>query len=384
MASFKLTADNGVTYDLDTQGTASAGGQRVGTWTTDARNAIVITPTTGAATAAEAEWRFTDENHLTLHDDSGELCDFGADAPAYALVGNALEVQPGDSVAFKFRLYPKWSLDSDNNLVFEVNGTQSTLKGYVDDSSSRFIFWFEDQSQALPEYMLVFQGRWDRAAGDKAVNLVFRGQVTGTTHKFAFSLQKGDTYVDPASNHLVIEYQSSQGLKRVELRGSLSIIEKPGKKLGLSFAIAEQRGLEGGVLVESREIKVDTTFEFDRLTGQLQLYVGKVRTAASQKLTIGGTFEARLGTVGLEIGFLYQRQTFGGQPPITAVVSLAVNCAFTFKNGKILFTYLRAGKSQTFEVKGELVFGKVGIDLGVVLTNDPGGRVVKGFLGISW
>ena len=41
MSAFKLTGSDNTEYDLDTQGGVSAGGTRIGTWTTNTNNEII-------------------------------------------------------------------------------------------------------------------------------------------------------------------------------------------------------------------------------------------------------------------------------------------------------------------------------------------------------
>ena len=230
--------------------------------------------------------------------------------------------------------------------------------------------------------MLVFNGAWEQDKSNKdAIQLVFKGKVAGTKLLFTFKLTKAESYVDPAHNHLVLEYDTSKGRRRVELRGSLRISEK----FGLTFAISEQRGLEGGLVVEQREIKVATTFEFNRLSGRLELSVGTKRTAKSQKLTVGGAFQAQLGSAGLELTFAYEQERPLGAAPITASVAIAVGGVFTWEKGKISFSYERAGKRTKIDVTGQVDLGPaVGMEFGITIETDQGKKRVKGFLGISW
>jgi hypothetical protein len=383
MATFKLTR-NGDVYTFDTQGGVRTDAGPLGHWATNTNNEIVVTPDAGARLTFPVGWRFNDSNQLLLlQEDGTEILNFGDEPPEYALRTNALVVQPGDSVSFKFELYPQWGLDSQNNLRVVIGDQESTLEGYVDDSSSRFIFWFKDeQSGGDSEYMLVFSGAWAQDASVKSsVALVFRGKVGGTSLQFTFKLAKAESYVDPAHNHLVLEYDTSKGRRRVELRGSLRISEK----LGLTFTISEQRGIEGGVLVEQRQIRVACTFEFNRLSGNLELYVGAKRTPKSQKLTIGGAFQARLGSAGLDLVFTYEQERSLGGAPVVGTVALAVSGVFTWDHGRVTFSFERAGKRMKLDVTGQIEFeDTVSLDFGVTFESDQGRKRVKGFLGVSW
>jgi hypothetical protein len=382
MATFKLTK-NGAEYELDTQGRVVAGTGQSGSWATSTKNQIVVTREAGAKLVFPVDWRFNDSNQLWLLQDGREVLNFGEEPPEFSMRGNALVVPPGDSISFTFSLYPRWKLDEKNNLVAALGEQESVIEGYVDDTSSRFLFWFEDEKSGMDgEYLLVFNGAWARDPGEKRqIQLVFKGKVEGANLPFAFKLNKAESYVDPAHNHLVLEFDTSKGRRRVELRGSLSISES----FGLAFTVGEQRGIEGGVLVEQREIRAASTFELDKLSGTLEVYVGKKWTPEAQKLVIGGEFQARLGETGLDLTFSYEQSRLLGGLPVPATVAIAVGGVFTWDKGKIRFSFEQAGKRSSVEVTGQVELeDTVSLDFGVTFQTDQGRKRVKGFLGISW
>jgi len=394
MKPFQLTGLDGNTYTLnDADGSVIASsGDPVGTWSTDSTNTIIINKPDGTTiTTINAKWSFN-ANQLCLADSAGNLvANFGLDNPEYSLLKNVLVVTPGDSATWTFSLYCKWSLDASNNLGvnFGSGGTGSTITGYVQNSTTQFVFWFVDSSLALPtQQMLGFNGAWVQAdAANDPLKLVFQGKVDDGSAgglPFKFSLANTTTTINPDTNNLELSYSDANGVHKMILQGSLAI----SSSAGITFSISDQTDDSGGVVVEKRDLKIAGTFDFSSGFTSLQFNVSQTIGGPSPSLTIGGAFQAQLGTTGLQINFTYQSSQCPtcGNGRISSTMTLAVNGTFTWSAGKIYFSYSdSAGNVRQFEVKAEIHFGKIGIDTGILIKNDPiAGRCVTAFAGISW
>jgi hypothetical protein len=391
MKPFQITAVDTNTSTLnDADGSvASSAGVNVGTWTTDAGNNIVITKPDGTTlTHAKVQWSFNATNQLCLADATGEaIANFGTDGPLYELAQNVLLVTPGDSITFSFLLYCQWTLDANNNLGAQFGGTPgtSTITGYVQNSSTQFVFWFADSSLAMPaQQMLGFSGKWMQvAANNDPLKLAFQGTVADGSPAglpFKFVLSNSTAAINPISNNLELSYSDANGIHKTVLQGSLAI----SSTIGLTFSIADQ--VEDGV--EKSSLSIAGTFDFSGGFANLKFNVAKTVAGPATSLAIGGSFQAQIAAIGLQINFSYQSAQCPtcGTGTVANSTTLAVGGTFTWRNGKVAFSYSdTAGKGYSFQINGEIQFGKVGIDAGLQITNDPiGGRVVTGMLGLSW
>jgi hypothetical protein len=390
MKPFPITALDTNTYNLnDADGSVtSSAGVNVGSWTTNTGNNIIINKPDGTKlTSANVQWSFNANNQLCLADCTGTLiANFGPDGPLYELAQNVLVVTPGDSVAWSFSLYCQWTLDANNNLGAQFNSTlrASKITGYVQNSSTQFVFWFIDSSLAAPaQQMLGFSGMWTQVdAANDPLKLAFQGKVADGSAAglpFSFVLSNSKTAINPATNNLELSYSDANGIHKVVLQGSLAI----SSAVGITFSIADQ--FEDGV--EKSDLAIAGTFDFSSGFANLKLNVTRI-AGPTTSLTIGGSFQAQIAAVGLAISFSYQT----GQCPtcgsgtVSNTSTLAVSGTFSWSDGKIHFSYTdTAGKGYSFAISGEVYFGKFGVDAGLQISDDPiAGRVVTGMLGLSW
>ena len=144
----------------------------------------------------------------------------------------------------------------------------------------------------------------------------------------------------------------------------------------LSFRIDDVK--EGG-LRKSR-IEVQTTFAFDVVRGNLQLYVGKERSDKAQVLEVGGTLSATLRKGQLDWNFAYRKATSGGKSNVTIATALS----FVADNKRILVKYTQNGTTRQLDVTAKFTTDNFTASGGLTIANDAQGRQLKAFIGVSW
>lgn len=379
MKQFSLQTDQAV-LNFDTDGNVhDTASNHVGRWGTDGKNQIVVNKGGGGGSLAVAvDWAFDENNRLTISQGGKvvfTLANTTDGLPGYRIdKDNRLVVDPDGDRDFEFALTCQYGFDEHANLVVAINGQASVLDGFVEDNASRFRFMFDDREMPTFPSSLVFNGEWQRvtsAANEIRLQFVLQDPAQQLAGKAL--VMPAAARVDPTRNHLVVVYASkTKGERRLQFQGSFRF----GENYTLEFRIDQVK--DGGVRKSS--ITVDATFEFDVVRGALQLYVGKTRTASSQVLEIGGSLQARLKQGQLTWTFAYRKATSGGQ----SVVTLATQLEFVFKNGKVLISYTQNGKTRTLDVTAKLVRDDFAVSGGLSIVNDPGGRQLKAFVGISW
>jgi hypothetical protein len=179
--------------------------------------------------------------------------------------------------------------------------------------------------------------------------------------------------VDPLRNHLALVYESkSSGTHRLQFMGSFEI--RPDFTLSFRIDDVKDSGLR-----KSR-IEVETNFAFDVVRGNLQLFVGRERTAQSQVLEVGGALSAKLKNGQLDWSFAYRKATSGGQSSVTVATALS----FVSKNQSILIKYTQNGTQRQLDVSAKFTNDNFTAQGGLSIVNDPQGRSVKAFVGVSF
>ena len=378
MRQFALKA-NGQTFNCDTDGRVMDSANVIGTWTTTPDNKIRITPQTGDVIEVPVQWRFNESNQLTLN--QGGTVVFTAintpqGLPRYRLVKNVLVVDPDGDGDFEFSLSCRWGMDSTGNLKLSISGVSSILDGFIEDSRSRFRFQFYDKTLANFPSSLVFSGAWERitkAGDDRSIQLHFKlDDPTLEDPGSPLNLPQA-VKVDPARNHLVLVYQSGNyGERRLEFQGAVEI--KP--NWTVSFKIADSK--EGGV--KKSRIDVETTFEWDHAQGKLALFVGREKKLGAQVIEVGGALQAQLKNGSLAWTFAYRNSTAGG----LSLMTIATSVEFTFENNAIWLEYTQAGKSRKINITAKLVQDNFVVSGGIEIAQDPQGRHLGAFIGVSF
>ena len=372
----------GQTLQFDTDGRVlDSAANDVGTWTTTATNQLRVKKTAGGGTVDVdgIVWAFNTANQLTITQ-GGKLAFTGRTTndgqPRFRLVNNRLVVDPDGDNNFEFELRCRFGLLPDGNLVVSINGVESTLDGYIEDSKSRFRFQFGDKDISRAPSSLVLAGQWERktAGADNEIRLHFllddpALELTAKPLDLPAAVK-----VDPTRNHLALVYQSaSNGEKRLQFMGSLEI--RPG--FTLVFKIDDSK--DGGV--RKSNIEVQTTFEWDVAHGALSLYVGKTKGPKSQVIEVGGALQVQLKNGELNWDFAYRKSTAGGQ----SMTTIATRLVFRAQTGnRVEIEYVQDGKTRRLDVTGKVVLEKATVQGGVQVLNDPSGRRVKVFVGVSW
>jgi len=382
MRKFAVQSGSDIYY-CGTDGSVADAAHVIGQWTTTDDNKIRITEQSGAQTDIKVDWEFNENNQLSITQNGKEVMRLtGVDiTPRYFLSKNVLRVDPDGDLDFDFPLHCIWGMTSDGKLRVTINGTDSDLDGYLEDKQSRFRYWFYDKERPISPANLVFDGKWESVdKNGKKVDVV-TDQVRLHYLLDDPSLENskcpltppGEAKVDKTRNHLVLTYSyAGHGQRSISFQGSLQI--KP--NWTLSFAISDTQN--GGV--RKSKIEVATTFDWDRGTGTIQLSVGTTKGAGTQKLEIGGTIKAKIGSTGIDMTFNYLKQTSGGTQSIT----LATSVTFNFTNGAIVISYSMAGKSWKLDITAKLVKEDFVLTGGISIKNDPSGRRLGGFIGIRW
>ena len=379
--NFKLTS-GATTYSLGIDGRVTTEAGDFGTWSTDASNQIVLKPAAGgAAIPVSVIWKFNDSNQLCLYQGTTLALNFHSASirPQYRLADNVLQVRPSQNHSFEFALTCKWEIDDKVNLKATIGTTVSLIDGWADDKKSRFVYWFRDkQATGSAPYLLVFSGEWQRDDSVKdAVRLKFNygsGANAGTLKLPA------EAQIDPLSNQLYLEYSKEGVARSIGLRGSVKI----GQNTDLIFSIAQQTTAAGGVITKETAITVQTTFQFNKLKGNLELYVGRTVTPTTQKLVLHGDFALTIGQSGLTVNFDYEKESGSGQRTRTAI---AVDGTFALANNgaTVIFKYKQEGTNKSFSTAiSNLKLGKVRAEAGLNVMTSGGKKGVHGFIGVSF
>jgi hypothetical protein len=78
--------------------------------------------------------------------------------------------------------------------------------------------------------------------------------------------------------------------------------------------------------------------------------------------------------------FAYRKSTAGGQ----AVTTIATALEFKFDQNRILIEYQQDGKTRRLDVTAKVAKENFTVTGGVQIANDPQGRHLKAFVGVSW
>ena len=377
MSQFPLLVD-GQVCSFDTDGRVlDTAANVVGSWDTTEDNLIRVTKAEGGTTDLAVDWLFNSANQLTIGIGGNVLFTVANTVeglPRFTLERNTMVVDPDGDGDFRFRLVCLFGMQPDGNLVVSINGKESVLDGFIEDSKSRFRFQFFDKT--LPSFpnSLVFTGQWERKPDKEQIQLHFKlatpVEIAGKPLDLPAAVK-----VDPQSNHFALVYESaSHGRRRLQFLGSMEI--RPGWKL--LFRIDDVQ--DGSV--RKSTIEVQANFEWDRGQGSLVLSVGRTKTATSQTIEIGGSLAVTLGQTGeLTWNFAYRKSTAGGKP---AVTTIATSLTFVFKQGQIFIAYKQDGQMRQLDVTAKLVTTDFTLAGGVQIRQDPQGRSIKGFIGVSF
>lgn len=377
MRNFSLKVGN-VPMMFDTDGRVLDSADKVkGQWNTTPANKILFTKAEGGSEEIDVAWTFNADNQLVISQ-SGKavftVVESTDGLPRFQLKKNRLVVDPDGDGDFEFTLNCLFGLTAEGNLVLSINGKESVLDGFIEDSKSRLRFQFKDKATDAFPNSLVLSGKWERRADvTDAIRLHFvlddpTLEIAAKPLHLPQALR-----VDPLRNHLALVYEKNGKERRLQFLGSLEI--KP--NFTLVFRIDDVT--DGSVRKSS--ITVESSFEFDRFQGQLTLFVGREKTPTSQKLQVSAKLAAVLkNNATLEWSVDYTKSTAGG----TASTTFATALRFEAEGQKFFVSYQQAGKARRLEVTAKIEKEDFTISGGVEITNDGQGRRLKAFIGVAF
>lgn len=386
MAGLDLKKGNQL-FTAEPSGTVTQNGAAVGTWTTNAKNQIVLTKNDKSQVSFDVVWQFNADNHLVASSGAGEF-DFNTVADNrvfYQLRDDVLQVQPLQGGTFLFELQGDWTLKPDHNLAFTINGQESVLNGFVGDQSSRFIFHFADKKKPLNISLLGFKGAWDPKPEQDANGRVFlkfnyqrRNRPDGT-----FRLPQGIGF-NTTTNQLLYEYKKDGQVRRIQFVGALLINEN----FQITYGLERQTSSDGTQMVGSTTFVFNAIYNKKNFTGSLDLALTKPSGGAgATTFSISGNFTAVRGNVTLRAGFTYRQTTAAGPLGPQMVRTFGFNTQLVHKNGKVQVVFLTtnaATKSIELSIGADIRLGDANIDSSLNLKLENGQVVgVKFMLGVT-
>lgn len=349
MATFQLK-QGATTFDFDSAGTVSSNGVAAGTWNTNATNQIVLTDNNGNATNFDVTWAFNASNQLVVGQNGVDLLNFDTSADNrtfYDTKNAALQAFPDISSTFFFTLHGTWALTNDHKLQFTVNGTTSTINGFIQDPRGRFMYHFFNQDDQTQESILGFVGQWTTAAtanGDPTLTFTYTKE-DGSTGTFTLPQSVA---INRTLNQLMYEYDKDDQTFRLQFQGFLSI----SPTFTITYAIDQQTSKQGAVQVASTTISLDAVFTGNDFTGDLELQLKKQDgTVSSTTVTIAGNFTAVLGSAQLQVGFSFNQVRSGN----TVTTNFGFNGALQLSNiGQVQWQFQMNAQSITVSLAGQI------------------------------
>jgi hypothetical protein len=311
MATFNLT-DGGDKLVLDDSGLVSKLGVKIGTWTANAANQIVINKTAGGQSTIAVDWAFDVNNHFTAGQGGTQIFDFNAAGPVLPGIRTesaVLFIKPDSEKTFEFSLRPTWSITATHDLEMTVNGRKSVIDGVISDRNGAFRFRFVDKLDVIETFTLLFKGDWqNEPTGDNPGAIVFSYDIAAVdaAHqptKGTFALPN-KLVVDNTFNVLSYSYEKQGRTKSVQLVGQFSL-----DKFELSYAIERRSSSEGQSTTLKFEVDVTGATASGNVTFALKKTSGAV---TSTTFAIGGSYSGKFKNGVLTIGFAFQQQTVAG------------------------------------------------------------------------
>lgn len=287
-------------FILDATGNVQSGGS----WKTQPDNRIKVEPARGEAQVFDAGWSFNPDNQLQLSAGGETLYNFSADrtvTPRFELRNAVLRVSPDVRNPFVFELRGEWDLTPAHDLKFTPAGSkESTISGFVNSPSGKFVYFFADKKRPLLQHKLGFSGTW-------ATSAAAEGQL-----EFHFHREDGseDTFELPAkvtinksTNQLRYEYKKG-GLQAIDFEGTLIVNDD----FTISYHLARQLSQTGEVMVNETTLSFGAVFQKSSFTGDLKLALTKPDGSISATtLTIAGRFTGVIGKTCVTAGFTFDQ-----------------------------------------------------------------------------
>src|SRR5260370_12889166 len=339
MAGFSLT-QAGDKYDFDGFGTVKKGGNRVGTWTTDKSNKIVLKKDNNAGQLAfDVGWKFDQNNQLSITSGGQQVFNLdsvSANRQLYGTVNEVLNVRPDQNHTFVFDLHGEWDIDANLDLTITINGVTSVLDGYVQDARSGFMYHFFNKQNLMQESILGFVGQWDFVNDNGSPRLNFKyAREDGSTD--TFSLPQGVT-VNRSINQFMYSYDKSGQTRTIQFVGVLKV----SPDFQLTYSIDRQVSQSGSQQVAQTTFTIGATFKKTNFSGDIEFVLKKTNgTTGTTTIGLSGNFTATVDSTQLQAAFSFT-ETLGAN---------VVTTTFTF-NGRLKFVQVQQLQS-TYEMNDQ-------------------------------
>ncbi len=355
-------------FDIDATGHVQGGG----TWKTQVDNRIKVTPTQGDPQTFDVEWSFNADNQLVLNSGGQALFNFSADktvTPRFELRNSVLRVTPNNADPFVYELRGEWNLTPTHDLEFTpVGGRLTTIAGFINSPTGKFIFFFADRKRPLLQHKLGFVGAWG-TSGAAEGQLVFDYRREDGT-KDTFELPAKIT-VNKSTNQLRYEYKKG-GLQSIDFEGTLIVNDD----FTISYHLSRQLSQSGEVMAGETTLSIGAVFQKTNFTGELELTLTKPDgTPGATKLTIAGKFAGVLGKTNVAVGFTFD-QVRAGQKITT---SFGFAGKIQSSAGTIMFAFSTPNATAgaiSLAVGADIKLGKANLD--IRMNVDVGGGQLKG------
>jgi hypothetical protein len=326
MAGFTLTKGTDK-FDFDITGVVSKGGVRIGTWSTDKTNNILVAKDAGGQDSYTVSWQFNSDNQLTISSSGTAVFNFNSTQgirPIYFTQNAVLKVRPDQNNAFGFDLRGEWDIDANHDLTLTINGVTSTLDGFIQDPRSRFMYHFFNKQNLMQESILGFVGQWDFANDDGTPLMKFSyKREDGSTDTFA--LPKG-IVVNRSINQFMYQYNKQNHTFAIQFVGLLQVSED----FKITYAIDRQVSQTGQEQVAATTFTIDAVLNKQNFSGDIEFSIKKTDgSTGSTTIGLSGNFTAKLGATQLQVGFTFSQV----RGPNVVTTTFGFNGSLKFASG---------------------------------------------------
>jgi len=332
-------------FDFDLAGKVQSDGNPAGTWETSSTNQIVLTHEDGSEDRFAVGWAFNASNQLEIRSGGSTLVNLNTEGatPVYANTKDVLVVKPDDQGGFAFPLHGVWGLDGQHNLTFEVDGSGSTLVGFLQDATGQFSYHFFDLDNLANESILQFPGKWEHSVKDGKQELDFIYEKDdGTTGTFDLP---GDINLDPNVNEFVYKFDSGANTSLLQFAGTLHVASD----FTVSYLLSRETSSTQG---SATAFTINAILNKPTFQGNLELAAKKDDGTPGTALTIGGSFTASLGHSRLAVGFNFT------QPASGNTQTIGFNGSFESPNGNdVTWKFQSNASKMSIDLTGHIMLG---------------------------
>jgi hypothetical protein len=383
MAEFRLKKGTD-DFDFDTNGAVKKNNAAFGKWSAskDKFCRLVVDKNSGGQETFDVEWSFNADNQLCLQ--QGETLVFNFHAPGarpfYQLENAVLKVRPERNHIFEFELRGEWDIDGDHKLSLTINEVASTIKGFIFDTRSRFMYHFFSDPLKTQKSVLGFVGQWEPfvdAEGVAKLRFKYRRE-DGVQDIFELPAA---LVIQKTTNQFMYEASSGGRTSRINFSGVLEINDD----LELSYTIDRQVAQNGDEQVAQTTFSVGAAFHRQSSDGFIELMLKKQDgDVGGMALTLRAGLTARLGSADLQVGFKFDQIRDGQRTPET-IVGFEGKLQFD-NNGAVVWEFTRNATSTTLSIAAtNITLGQARLDARLNIVKEDGAQAGVFFLlGVSF